>query len=127
MPPRGHCRSARANPRGYIAQEIVQLSTHPTFVDGHLEPRHVDLRPFVLSGDRTRWCPAASPGGAEGLPDRELLTGRRVQGHMGAGQRERCMLSRHAEDLYCGRYVERAEDTARMLDVTYHNLLESLG
>ncbi len=36
------------------------------------------------------------------------------------------MLSRHAEDLYwAGRYVERAEDTARMLDVTYHGLLES--
>ncbi|HVR80303.1 MAG TPA: alpha-E domain-containing protein [Acidimicrobiia bacterium] len=36
------------------------------------------------------------------------------------------MLSRHAEDLYwLGRYIERAEDTARMLDVTYHNLLES--
>ena len=36
------------------------------------------------------------------------------------------MLSRHAEDLYwIGRYVERAEDTARMLDVTYHNVLES--
>jgi len=42
--------SLRANPRGYIAQEIVQLSTHPTFVNGHLEPRHIDLRPFVLSG-----------------------------------------------------------------------------
>jgi uncharacterized alpha-E superfamily protein len=36
------------------------------------------------------------------------------------------LLSRHAEDLFwLGRYVERAEDTARMLDVTYHNLLES--
>ena len=36
------------------------------------------------------------------------------------------MLSRHAEDLYwAGRYIERAEDTARMLDVTYHGLLES--
>lgn len=36
------------------------------------------------------------------------------------------MLSRHAEDLFwIGRYVERAEDTARMLDVTYHGLLES--
>ena len=46
-----------ANPRGYIAQEIVQLSTHPTFVDGHLEPRHVDLRPFVLSGDRIEVVP----------------------------------------------------------------------
>ena len=36
------------------------------------------------------------------------------------------MLSRHAEDFFwTGRYLERAEDTARMLDVTYHGLLES--
>lgn len=36
------------------------------------------------------------------------------------------MLSRHAEHLFwIGRYIERAEDTARMLDVTYHTLLES--
>jgi uncharacterized circularly permuted ATP-grasp superfamily protein len=47
----------RANPRGYIAQEIVQLSTHPTFVDGRFEPRHVDLRPFVISGDRIEVVP----------------------------------------------------------------------
>lgn len=40
----------RADPRGFIAQEVVQLSTHPTFVDGRLGPRHIDLRPFVLSG-----------------------------------------------------------------------------
>ena len=39
-----------ANPRGYIAQEVVQLSTHPTFVEGALHPRHIDLRPFVISG-----------------------------------------------------------------------------
>ncbi|MBK9181357.1 MAG: alpha-E domain-containing protein [Acidimicrobiales bacterium] len=36
------------------------------------------------------------------------------------------MLARHAESLFwTGRYLERAEDTARMLDVTYHGLLES--
>ncbi|HMK10482.1 MAG TPA: alpha-E domain-containing protein, partial [Acidimicrobiales bacterium] len=36
------------------------------------------------------------------------------------------MLARHAESLFwMGRYMERAEDTARMLDVTYHGLLES--
>ena len=40
----------RANPRNFIAQEIVQLSTHPTFIDGELAARHIDLRPFVLSG-----------------------------------------------------------------------------
>ncbi len=43
-------RAIHANPRGYIAQEVVQLSTHPTFIDGELEPRHIDLRPFVLAG-----------------------------------------------------------------------------
>ncbi len=43
-------RSIEDDPRGYIAQEIVQLSTHPTLVNGSFEPRHIDLRPFVLSG-----------------------------------------------------------------------------
>ena len=40
--------------------------------------------------------------------------------------RRTLMLARHAESLFwAGRYIERAEDTARMLDVTYHGLLES--
>ena len=38
------------DPCGWIAQEPVLLSTHPTVVDGRLEPRHVDLRPFVVGG-----------------------------------------------------------------------------
>jgi uncharacterized circularly permuted ATP-grasp superfamily protein len=40
----------RTNPDGYIAQELVMLSTHPTVADGRLSPRHVDLRPFVFMG-----------------------------------------------------------------------------
>lgn len=40
----------KGNPRNYIAQPMVQLSTVPTLVDGELQPRHVDLRPFVLCG-----------------------------------------------------------------------------
>jgi uncharacterized circularly permuted ATP-grasp superfamily protein len=39
-----------ANPDNYIAQPTLALSTCPTFVDAGLAPRHVDLRPFVLSG-----------------------------------------------------------------------------
>jgi uncharacterized circularly permuted ATP-grasp superfamily protein len=42
-----------ANPRDWVAQPIVSLSTVPTLCDGKLEPRHVDLRPFVLTGERT--------------------------------------------------------------------------
>jgi carboxylate-amine ligase len=46
----------RADPAAWVAQDVVQLSTHPTFVDGRLEPRAVDLRAFVLQsrvGDGT--------------------------------------------------------------------------
>lgn len=40
-------------PRNYIAQPVVTLSTVPTFTGDRLEPRHVDLRPFILSGPQT--------------------------------------------------------------------------
>ncbi|MDH5558984.1 MAG: circularly permuted type 2 ATP-grasp protein [Alphaproteobacteria bacterium] len=43
-------RKIRANPREYIGQPMLTLSTVPTLVDNHVEPRHVDLRPFILSG-----------------------------------------------------------------------------
>jgi uncharacterized circularly permuted ATP-grasp superfamily protein len=48
-------------PGGWIGQELVQLSVHPTVIDGRLEPRHVDLRPYaLLSDDGARVLPAAS-------------------------------------------------------------------
>jgi uncharacterized circularly permuted ATP-grasp superfamily protein len=50
-------RKVEANPRGYIAQPTITLSQHPTLVDGRLEGRHVDLRPFVLFGERVRVLP----------------------------------------------------------------------
>jgi uncharacterized circularly permuted ATP-grasp superfamily protein len=40
----------RANPRNYIAQPTLSLSRVPTLIDGHLEGRHVDLRPYILYG-----------------------------------------------------------------------------
>jgi uncharacterized circularly permuted ATP-grasp superfamily protein len=42
-----------ADPRNWVAQPILKLSTAPTLCDGELAPRHVDLRPFVLSGRET--------------------------------------------------------------------------
>ena len=39
----------KANPRNYIGQPTLALSTAPTLVDGGVEPRHLDLRPFILS------------------------------------------------------------------------------
>ena len=41
----------KADPRNYIAQPTLSLSTVPTLVGNQLEPRHVDLRPFILSSD----------------------------------------------------------------------------
>jgi uncharacterized circularly permuted ATP-grasp superfamily protein len=50
-----------AQPGGWIGQELVQLSVHPTVVDGRLEPRHVDLRPYaLLSGSGVRVLPAST-------------------------------------------------------------------
>ena len=40
----------KANPRNYMAQPLVSLSTAPVLLDGNAEPRHVDLRPFILQG-----------------------------------------------------------------------------
>jgi uncharacterized circularly permuted ATP-grasp superfamily protein len=38
-------------PRNYIAQPTLALSTCPTLCNNHLEPRHIDLRPFILQGE----------------------------------------------------------------------------
>ena len=46
-----------ANPEGYIAQPTLSLSTCPTFVESGIAPRHIDLRPFVLSGKTVQMVP----------------------------------------------------------------------
>lgn len=46
-----------ADPRNWIAQEVVSLSRHPTLIDDHLEGRHIDLRPFVLTSDTVEVIP----------------------------------------------------------------------
>jgi len=46
-------RLIQRDPRNYIAQPMLTLSTTPTLVDNHVEPRHLDLRPFILSGEKT--------------------------------------------------------------------------
>jgi uncharacterized circularly permuted ATP-grasp superfamily protein len=48
-----------ADPANYIAQPTIQLSTAPCLVGGRIEPRHVDLRPFILSGEKTVVTPGA--------------------------------------------------------------------
>jgi uncharacterized circularly permuted ATP-grasp superfamily protein len=46
-----------ADPRNYIAQPTLTLSTAPCFMNGRIEPRHVDLRPYVLFGEKVTIVP----------------------------------------------------------------------
>ena len=48
-----------ADPASFISQPVLALSRAPCLVDGRAEPRHVDLRPFVLHGQETRIVPGA--------------------------------------------------------------------
>ena len=49
----------RLDPADFISQPVLALSRAPCLIDGGLEPRHVDLRPFVLRGRETRMVPGA--------------------------------------------------------------------
>ena len=50
-------RVLQANPSNYIAQPTLSLSTCPTYVEKGIAPRHIDLRPFVLSGKQVQMVP----------------------------------------------------------------------
>ena len=128
-------RRVEANPRSYIAQPIIRLSTAPTLCDGRVVPRHLDLRPFILSGDQ----PYVTQGGLTrvALNEGSLV----VNSSQGGGSKdtwvidptssyppstavaspnrgETMLLSRVAESVYwAGRYLERAEATARLVHV----------
>jgi uncharacterized circularly permuted ATP-grasp superfamily protein len=52
-------RRILAEPRNYIAQPVVSLSRHPTYSEGGFAGRHIDLRPFILYGEK----PVIIPGG----------------------------------------------------------------
>ncbi len=50
-------RKVEAEPRNYIAQPTISLSRHPTCCDAKAEGRHIDLRPYILYGDKIRIVP----------------------------------------------------------------------
>jgi len=47
----------QADPRGYIGQPVINLSRSPSFCDGQVEGRHIDLRPYILSGEKVSIIP----------------------------------------------------------------------
>ena len=76
------------DPRGYIAQRTVALSTVPTFVDDQLVPRHVDLRPFAVNDGKEVWV---LPGGLTrvALPEGALV----VNSSQGGGSKDTWVLA----------------------------------
>lgn len=71
------------DPRGYIAQPVVNFSTIPTLVENHLQPRHADLRPFAVNDGNDVWV---LPGGLTrvALPEGELV----VNSSQGGGSKD---------------------------------------
>lgn len=85
----------RAEPRGYIAQEVVALSRHPTLVGDRLAGRHVDLRPFAITGERVE----VIPGGLTRVALREgsLV----VNSSQGGGSKDTWVLETDDRGLAC--------------------------
>jgi len=71
------------DPRGWIAQPVVQLSTIPTLVEDGMRPRHADLRPFAVNDGSDVWV---LPGGLTrvALPEGELV----VNSSQGGGSKD---------------------------------------
>jgi len=80
-------KEVEKDPRGYIAQPVVSLSTSPTYDGKSISPRHVDLRPFVVNDGEKMW---AVPGGLTrvALPKGSLI----VNSSQGGGSKDTWVL-----------------------------------
>jgi len=47
----------KSDPRNFIAQPVIELSQHPSFIDNHFEGRRIDLRPYILCGEKVQVLP----------------------------------------------------------------------
>jgi hypothetical protein len=95
----------QADPRGWIAQPVVQLSTIPTLVEEGPEPRHVDLRPFALNSGDDVWV---LPGGLTrvALPRGEMI----VNSSRGGGSKDTWVLAAARRDGAAGTAADVVEE-----------------
>jgi uncharacterized circularly permuted ATP-grasp superfamily protein len=102
-----------ADPRNWVAQPILSLSTVPTLVDGGVEPRHVDLRPFVLTG-RTSYV---TPGGLTrvALPKGSLV----VNSSQGGGSKDTWIIDGYFGPV--GAQLEAQEQALRAVSTQHQH------
>ena len=111
------------DPRGWIAQPVVQLSTIPTVIDDGMRPRHADLRPFAVNDGSDVWV---LPGGLTrvALPEGQLV----VNSSQGGGSKDTWVVGREkveeSESTVQG-LVEQQADTEAITVVTPEMLLEA--
>jgi uncharacterized circularly permuted ATP-grasp superfamily protein len=98
-------RRVTEDPRGWIAQPVVQLSTVPTLIEDCLQPRHVDLRPFAVNNGEDVWV---LPGGLTrvALPEGELV----VNSSQGGGSKDTWVLSPPPHRTLSGRNSTEHKD-----------------
>ena len=94
-------RDGAADPRGWIAQRPIALSTAPTLVGDRIAPRHVDLRPFAVNDGNEVWV---LPGGLTrvALPEGALV----VNSSQGGGSKDTWVLAAEQAPLPPGGLVE---------------------
>jgi len=108
-------KKVRADPRGWIAQPVVQLSTVPTRIGDKLAPRHVDLRPFAVNDGDDVWV---LPGGLTrvALPEGSLV----VNSSQGGGSKDTWVLASRAStadhELAAAEVVRSLPSAAQTVD-----------
>ncbi|MDM7831561.1 circularly permuted type 2 ATP-grasp protein [Cellulomonas edaphi] len=97
-------RRLQDDPRGWIAQPVIQLSTIPTLIDDRLRPRHTDRRPFAVNDGDDVWV---LPGGLTrvALPEGQLV----VNSSQGGGSKDTWVLGGDPAWRGAARSVDRPQ------------------
>ncbi len=99
-------------PRGWIAQPVVQLSTIPTLVEDGIRPRHSDLRPFAVNDGSDIWV---LPGGLTrvALPEGQLV----VNSSRGGGSKDTWVLEPREQPRGTGSPASAVDEAHRVPDL----------
>jgi uncharacterized circularly permuted ATP-grasp superfamily protein len=111
-----------ADPRGWIAQQVVHLSTVPTVIGDKIAPRHVDLRPFAVNDGDDVWV---LPGGLTrvALPEGSLV----VNSSQGGGSKDTLVLEPPRGPATAGIELEEDDHASHPLSAPVHMRIPDPG